>query len=438
MTVSDRISLVHRFYQFLEEKNIDEWIKLFSKDARVCNPYASNVYPKILLGRDKIYAKWSSLPDVFERLDYQHIQVSSINENEYVAISSGRMRLKEGKKYDNEYVCFFTFDEENLITDYIEYFNPITLIHGYDLDYPEPPTVKEVRFLVEGIRVSGNLYLPSNFNYSDPLPAIVIVGGWNTHKEHYPASFAKRLAELGFVCFCYDPRNIGESDGNPRNFGSMSIRATDIKEAIQYLNRLSEVDSKNIYALSFTQGCNYLIEALKEETLVKSATMVIPSFYSENDRIKIFGGESHLNEFKEASLKAKQVFDENGTVIYISCLPDDSSDINNISFNQQYFEVLRDAHVPNWENKMVLMGATELLEFDSMKDVEKVNTPIQIIHSKQIQSNEGTQQFFELLKGEKQFIWARGSYKKFFENELQVSEIVQLTSDWFQLSIQKQ
>ena len=45
----------------------------------------------------------------------------------------GKIKLKGGGTYENDYYSTFRFNEEGLITEYVEIFNPIVAARGFGL-----------------------------------------------------------------------------------------------------------------------------------------------------------------------------------------------------------------------------------------------------------------------------------------------------------------
>ena len=46
---------------------------------------------------------------------------------------TGKINLKNGSTYENDYLCIFSFDELGKIVEWIEYFNPITAAKAFGL-----------------------------------------------------------------------------------------------------------------------------------------------------------------------------------------------------------------------------------------------------------------------------------------------------------------
>ena len=73
---------------------------------------------------------------------------------------------------------------------------------------------EDVEFDAAGVRLRGWLYLPDDA--TGPVPAIVMAHGFSAVKEMYLDAYAEVFAEAGLAALVFDNRNLGASDGEPR------------------------------------------------------------------------------------------------------------------------------------------------------------------------------------------------------------------------------
>jgi fermentation-respiration switch protein FrsA (DUF1100 family) len=74
---------------------------------------------------------------------------------------------------------------------------------------------QKVRFNNGGVRMTGNLYLPANYDSSKKYPAIVVAHPWGGVKEQTSGLYAQQLARKGIVTLAFDASRYGESGGEP-------------------------------------------------------------------------------------------------------------------------------------------------------------------------------------------------------------------------------
>jgi fermentation-respiration switch protein FrsA (DUF1100 family) len=101
-------------------------------------------------------------------------------------------------------------------------------------------SMRRVTFLVENTPVVGDLYLPEGVTAANPRPATVVVGPQTNVKEQVPATYARELAERGYVALAIDHRGFGESGGRVRQFEDPRTKVEDVKSAVTFLRSVPE------------------------------------------------------------------------------------------------------------------------------------------------------------------------------------------------------
>jgi hypothetical protein len=91
---------------------------------------------------------------------------------------------------------------------------------------------------------------------SEPGPAIVMAHGFSATKEMALDPFAEVFERAGFAVLVYDHRNLGASDGEPRQEINPWAQARDYRRAIDWLAQRPEVDADRIgvWGSSFSGG----------------------------------------------------------------------------------------------------------------------------------------------------------------------------------------
>ena len=103
---------------------------------------------------------------------------------------------------------------------------------------------KDIEFDAEGTTLRGWLYVPENA--SGPAPAIVMCHGYSAVKELSLDAFAEVFCDAGFCALVYDNRNLGASDGEPRQEIDPWAQVRDYRHAITFARTLNEVDGERI------------------------------------------------------------------------------------------------------------------------------------------------------------------------------------------------
>ncbi|HAX8789541.1 TPA: alpha/beta hydrolase [Escherichia coli] len=120
------------------------------------------------------------------------------------------------------------------------------------------------------ISLSAVIYFPPKFDETRQYQAIVLSHPGGGVKEQTAGTYAKKLAEKGFVTIAYDASYQGESGGEPRQLENPYIRTEDISAVIDYLTTLSYVDNTRIGAMGICAGAGYTANAAIQDRRIKA------------------------------------------------------------------------------------------------------------------------------------------------------------------------
>lgn len=129
---------------------------------------------------------------------------------------------------------------------------------------------QSIQFMKDDIPMSGNLYLPENFNKSKKYPAIISVHPGGGVKEQTAGLYAQKLAEQGFVTMAFDASHQGDSGGLPRFLDDPMNRVDDIYHAVDYMVSLPFVDANRLGALGICAGSGTAVKAVCTERRLKA------------------------------------------------------------------------------------------------------------------------------------------------------------------------
>lgn len=124
-----------KFFKALEQENVDHLVALFAEDAAHINPYASGIFPTGASGKEAIRNYWTPVFPNFDGMKFPVKAIYAMEDPSIVFIEyKGQITLKnDAGVYENDYYSTFKFNDEGLITEYVEIFNPIVAARGFGL-----------------------------------------------------------------------------------------------------------------------------------------------------------------------------------------------------------------------------------------------------------------------------------------------------------------
>lgn len=147
-----------------------------------------------------------------------------------------------------------------------------------------------IEFESQGALLRGMLYLPENEGKKSPV--IIMAHGFTTTINGMTADkYAEKFRESGFAVLLYDHRNLGISDGEPRQEINFWVQCRGYIDCIDFAVTQPEIDTTRIavWGASLSASEAFLVGSVDER--VKAIINQIPAY-----------GEKFPTEYKDVSL----------------------------------------------------------------------------------------------------------------------------------------
>ena len=131
-----------------------------------------------------------------------------------------------------------------------------------------------VSFYSEGVRLSGDLFLPDDLRPGEKRAGIVLCHGYTGVRNLYLPDNARVLNEAGYVVLTFDYKGWGDSDG-PKNRLSPYGRVIDSQAALTYLGAQSMVDRDRLGIYGTSYGGATVVWTAAVDQRVKAVVSVV-------------------------------------------------------------------------------------------------------------------------------------------------------------------
>lgn len=114
------------------------------------------------------------------------------------------------------------------------------------------------RFYSDELSLSAKFWLPDDDARGRPL--VVPCSGFTGLMDFHPARFARALTERGLVCFGFDYRGFGGSEGKPGRV-ILEEQVRDLEHAVAYAAADERIDPDRIFLLGWGMGAGLVLDA---------------------------------------------------------------------------------------------------------------------------------------------------------------------------------
>jgi dienelactone hydrolase len=128
---------------------------------------------------------------------------------------------------------------------------------------------------VDDTWLAGTFTIPEAAD--EKLPAVVMANGFANVRQMALPEFAQGFAGAGIATLAIDYRNLGDSDGMPRQRVDPRAQREDLVSALGWLAKQPGIDSERIGLWGSSLGGGNIIEVAAFNPLVKAVVTQVPA-----------------------------------------------------------------------------------------------------------------------------------------------------------------
>lgn len=308
------------------------------------------------------------------------------------------------------YAIFMTMTMITAKPDYAQQknTNPFGLVYSdaITINAPGKVNIRKVRYTLNGVLISANVYTPANYNTAHHYPAVVVAHPNGGVKEQVAGLYAQKLAELGFVTIAADAAYQGESGGEPRNVDKPANRIEDIRGMADYISQFAGVDIKRIGLLGICGGGGYALKAAQTDKRFR-AVATLSMFNSGVVRRNGYqnSGIATIQERLRQASEARALEVSKNIVSYTA-----DTKITDEMADKMPFDLYREGHYyynrthahQNSTFRYTTSSLLDLMEFDAASNMDLINQPLLMVAGSKADSYYMTDSAYQLATGTKQ------------------------------------
>lgn len=234
----------------------------------------------------------------------------------------------------------------------------------------------DIEFASEGTTCRGWLFVPDG---EGPFPAVALAGGWCYVRELVMPYYARAFAEAGLAALVFDYRNLGVSDGEPRQHLDPWGQIRDYRNALSFLERRGDIDADRlaVWGISYSGGHALILGAT--DPRVKCLVSQIPVVDGYENMRRAHGSIGYRRLWQTIIEDRALRYDKPGERLHIPhATAEPAEDLGTWPFPETYhtFKALQETEAPLYQNRSTVESVDLLLEYDVLPFARRVyDTP---------------------------------------------------------------
>jgi len=240
---------------------------------------------------------------------------------------------------------------------------------------------ENITFQSDGLKLVGHFYKPENVD--PPYPTVVMGGGWCYVKELIQPEYAEHFVKQGIAALSFDYRNLGESEGEPRQHISPWDQIFDIINATTYVTTRDDVDNDRIgvWGISYAGGHVFPVGCMdNRHKLLISVVPMIDGWYNmlrANSNVSLRAHWAHIEKDRQERFESGK----DGRIAH-SAHPHDEPSTWPAPETWPVFKKFKDTVAPNHEHWTTVRSAELAMMYDVRPFMQRIiHQPVLMVTS---------------------------------------------------------
>jgi fermentation-respiration switch protein FrsA (DUF1100 family) len=294
---------------------------------------------------------------------------------------------------------------------------------------------RSVTFQSEGLTIAADLHLPEG---GRPAAGVVLSGPFTGVKEQVVGTYARRLAELGFVALALDHRNFGDSEGEPRQHENSAGKLADLTDALSFLGTQPEVDAGRLGACGVCLGASYILRLSAFDPRVRAVGLIAGGYLSPGNLRGLVGAEGYRATMRQFSAIRQRQF-QTQTIDYMPAVAAEGEAAMQGSEPFEYYGTARSA-AANWQNRVTRLSQASLFTLEGASAADFLApTPVVFVHGRTdlYCPPAAAQATYDRVDGPKDLLWLdTTNHIDLYDREDYVNPAVRRVATFFEQHLQ--
>lgn len=281
---------------------------------------------------------------------------------------------------------------------------------------------RPIEFLSDGLTLRGILRLPKG----EGQHSLVILGhGLGALKEWTLPDLADALVQVGIAALWFDYRNVGDSEGEPREEVDHIGRLEDWQNAISYATTLPEIDPQRIGIWGTSLGGRDVLAVAGLDKRVKAVVSQTPVIkWSSMTGARMGGYGDDMDRYYQELAEDRTNRALGKPARYIPFVKEANDEVK-----KAYIEQLSPQETRNYKGRLTLQSYKPTIFTDVTPFIEMIApTPLLFILAES-DFIPGQREAFEAAKGPKSLQIIKGNH--FSPYTTSKEDSISLSKDWF-------